>query len=302
MANLLKHRFVSAKGDGADPTQIQPSHWNDDHVLAGGSQGYLLQRDGADPNGASWVQPGGGVTVLITTATGVQTSFNPAPGIYNTTIIKCQNAANLEIRSFAPTLQPPYIGQRIRVECYGVRVDFRHLDAGSPAGTRLILQATAGATILFGVYGWAEFVYFDNAWVLTGHEQGAWVSQGYSAVNYFAVGGGSWTVDPADVLTQAFVLQGRTLTIQFSFVNTVVVAAPALAFLMPAGYISILGKLFVIPIVVNDVGAAGLTGGFAQIDGTGGSGAAHIGLYRFAGSWASSSATNIFGNITFEVQ
>lgn len=28
----IKHAFTSAKGDGPDPTQVQPSHWNADHV------------------------------------------------------------------------------------------------------------------------------------------------------------------------------------------------------------------------------------------------------------------------------
>lgn len=28
----IRHAFVSAKSDGADPTEVQPSHWNADHV------------------------------------------------------------------------------------------------------------------------------------------------------------------------------------------------------------------------------------------------------------------------------
>lgn len=35
MPLIVKHNFVSAKGDGPDPTQIQPSHWNDSHTLSG---------------------------------------------------------------------------------------------------------------------------------------------------------------------------------------------------------------------------------------------------------------------------
>lgn len=33
MTISLKHLFQSAKGDGADPTQVQPSNWNAEHVL-----------------------------------------------------------------------------------------------------------------------------------------------------------------------------------------------------------------------------------------------------------------------------
>jgi len=55
MANILKHRFVSGKSDGPDPTQIQPSNWNDGHLFAGGNAGDLLTRDPTDPNyGAKW--------------------------------------------------------------------------------------------------------------------------------------------------------------------------------------------------------------------------------------------------------
>lgn len=33
LAKSITHAFVSAKADGSDPTQVQPSHWNADHVL-----------------------------------------------------------------------------------------------------------------------------------------------------------------------------------------------------------------------------------------------------------------------------
>lgn len=55
MANIVKHRFASAKADGADATQIQPSHWNDGHNFAGGTAGDVLTRDPTDVNfGARW--------------------------------------------------------------------------------------------------------------------------------------------------------------------------------------------------------------------------------------------------------
>ncbi len=33
----INHKFASAKGDGADPTRIQPSNWNDTHKFQGGA-------------------------------------------------------------------------------------------------------------------------------------------------------------------------------------------------------------------------------------------------------------------------
>jgi len=58
MANLVKHRFQSAKTDGADATQIQPSNWNDGHVFSGGNAGDQLTRDPTDATyGAKWTTP-----------------------------------------------------------------------------------------------------------------------------------------------------------------------------------------------------------------------------------------------------
>lgn len=58
MANVLKHRFTSAKTDGADGTQVQPSHWNDGHLFTGGTTGDLLTRDSTDASfGAKWAAP-----------------------------------------------------------------------------------------------------------------------------------------------------------------------------------------------------------------------------------------------------
>jgi len=60
MANLLKHRFVSAVTDSVDATKVQPSHWNDGHAFSGGIGGNPLVRDPTDASyGAAW---GGNVT------------------------------------------------------------------------------------------------------------------------------------------------------------------------------------------------------------------------------------------------
>lgn len=58
--NLLKHRFVSGKSDGADATQVQPSNWNDGHAFSGGAAGDVLTRDPTDATyGAKWGAPPG---------------------------------------------------------------------------------------------------------------------------------------------------------------------------------------------------------------------------------------------------
>ena len=55
MANVLGHRFVSAKPEGSDATKVRASNWNDGHVFTGGVNGALLIRDTTDAvYGAAW--------------------------------------------------------------------------------------------------------------------------------------------------------------------------------------------------------------------------------------------------------
>ena len=73
MANLIKHRFVSPKADGADATQVRASNWNDGHLFIGGNAGDILTRDPTDATyGAKWaapvagLPPGGNLNDLLT--------------------------------------------------------------------------------------------------------------------------------------------------------------------------------------------------------------------------------------------
>ena len=82
MTVSLKHTFQSAKDDSADPTIIQPSNWNQEHVLTAAA-GKVL---GRDTSGAGNVQelpisvtPAGNVTIpndLAVTGTTTATNLN----------------------------------------------------------------------------------------------------------------------------------------------------------------------------------------------------------------------------------
>jgi hypothetical protein len=83
MANVLTHRFTSPKADGADGTQVQPSHWNDGHKFIGGNAGDLLVRDPTDATfGAKWGLSGVrlGAPVGAALALGQYDNFQPANG------------------------------------------------------------------------------------------------------------------------------------------------------------------------------------------------------------------------------
>lgn len=57
MTVTANHKFVSGKADGADPTFVQPSKWNQAHNFGGGSDGQALVRDSTQTEGADWVAP-----------------------------------------------------------------------------------------------------------------------------------------------------------------------------------------------------------------------------------------------------
>lgn len=73
MAISLKHLFQSAKADGPDNTIVQPSDWNDEHVLTQGS-GKLLGRTSAGTGATEEIAPGTGITLSAGTLSADVTS------------------------------------------------------------------------------------------------------------------------------------------------------------------------------------------------------------------------------------
>lgn len=77
---LLAHKFVSVIADTADPTEVQPSNWNDDHVFGGGTTGSILCRDTAVANyGASWVASAAVGQVFCSAGAGVLPAWSASP-------------------------------------------------------------------------------------------------------------------------------------------------------------------------------------------------------------------------------
>ena len=54
MANIVKHKLVSAVVDLGIAGEASPSDWNDEHNFAGGSNGQFLVRDSTQSDGAAW--------------------------------------------------------------------------------------------------------------------------------------------------------------------------------------------------------------------------------------------------------
>ena len=85
MAILLKHQFQSAKGDGADATQVQPSNWNAEHTLTLAAQ-RLLGRYAATAGAVQELSLGAGFTINSTTG---EITFTPPAS--STTVTKAAN-------------------------------------------------------------------------------------------------------------------------------------------------------------------------------------------------------------------
>ena len=73
MTISLKHLFQSAKTDGPDNTIVQPSDWNDEHVLTQAT-GKILGRTSAGTGATEEIAPGTGITLSAGTISADVTS------------------------------------------------------------------------------------------------------------------------------------------------------------------------------------------------------------------------------------
>jgi hypothetical protein len=229
-----------------------------------------------------------------TTLTGTQNDFvltTPA----NVLVLRCNNATDLTFTGFVAGTD----GQILIIESVGAgNVFVKHQNAGSAAANRAINFATSGDTPGAAGVGTFVFVYNGTAarWRLAQHEQGAWITPTYAGANYTAQTG-TWTVDSADVTTQAYYLKGRTLTVAFNFVTTSVSATPtSLNILNPAwgGFTS--AKAIIGAQVYSDNSAAFAMGYVATLGTV-------LTVNKITGTWAiATNTTSANGQIALEVQ
>ena len=101
MAISLKHSFQSAKADGADNTIVQPSDWNDEHVLTQAT-GRLLGRTSAGTGATEEITPGAGLTMSAGSLTANVTSVAGKTGAVT--------LANADVSGSAPLASPALTG------------------------------------------------------------------------------------------------------------------------------------------------------------------------------------------------
>lgn len=84
MAVSLKHAFTSAKADGADLTQVQPSNWNAEHNLTCNS-GVILGRTTASVGSVEELTAGTGITLAAGTVSVTSGTYATLTGTENLT-------------------------------------------------------------------------------------------------------------------------------------------------------------------------------------------------------------------------
>ena len=241
------------------------------------------------------VGPANLFNVSTITSTGNQVAVTTS----GVTTIRCNNATLLTIQGLVAGVA----GQRVRIVSVGAgQVDLAHQNAGAADADKLINFATSASSSLAAGVGWAEYEYDATTarWRMVAHEQGAWITPTFAAGNFTGATDMTWTVDEADVLTYAYYLKGRTISVAVQVQTSDVGGTPNanLQAAIPGGFTAAKGTHSVG--VAIDAGAANV---FGRI--TVAASATVIQFKNSAGSTAwtgtTSDNTGVFGEITFEV-
>lgn len=155
------------------------------------------------------------------------TSVGNIPNLPSTTrVVRMNNATDATIQGIAPGVA----GQQLRILSVGAgNVLLAHADTGAVVGSRLTNLFTSRTTPLAAGKGFALYEYdaISAVWRLISYEQGAWLSQTFAAGDFTANGSMTWTVDEADVVTNAYYYSGITLLWSVAVITSTVGGTPA---------------------------------------------------------------------------
>jgi hypothetical protein len=240
----------------------------------------------ADAPGVSYITTAGTITAL------------PIPAGNGDLVIYMGNATDADIHGIAPGTS----GQKLTLIAVQTgRVNLVHASASAATPQhRLLNFATSAPTSLVPTVNYAEYIYdatINNLWRLTAHDQGGWITAPYSAANFSAVGGMTWTVEAGDVLLCRYRLSGRTIQFLFVIANTSVGGTVNNALYLTAP----LWGGFTQASNVFAMGQSSEGGG--TIMNINGNGSTILQLYRFpSGNWtATTNTTLVQGQLFFDV-
>jgi hypothetical protein len=169
MAVSLKHKFVSAKSDGADATIVRPSNWNDEHDLLV-NESTILGRVSSGTGAAEELTPAQVRTLADVGQAGVVGAIDVKTGIAYTLVlgdrgkvIETNNAAANTITIPANADAAFAIGTQITIVQYGAGQTTIAAAAG------VTIRSLANALKIAAQYGAASlYKRGTNEWVVFG--------------------------------------------------------------------------------------------------------------------------------------
>lgn len=249
----VTHAFVSARSDGSDPTQIQPSHWNADHVIDGvrelltADRTYYVRTDGSDSNtglantsGGAWLTLQhawdwvatnldiGSYTVTIQLADGTYAALSAVSGPPNGRVDIVGNTttpANVAITAATTSfgifcLNFRFLIAQVRIDGVTIRTTDFEFGIGatwSNVYVNRIRWENTGSTggILFG-NSQGAFLEFYGSVTITG-TFAAIASMGASSIFYFFPTLVTLVGTPAITFVGFYVEYGSTIQIETTF-------------------------------------------------------------------------------------
>jgi hypothetical protein len=175
--------------------------------------------------------------LLVDTVPAVRTDTgtvnNWAPGIDGHTYTRWNGASDLTVTGVGAGVN----GQRWSFRNGSTKVaSFAYISGSSSVGNQFVNNVTSAATPI-GPGGSATWEYVSPYWILTAHEQGAWITPAFNAAVFGASGAQTWTLAAGDVTALAYYLRGRTLDIQLTLDTTSVGGTPSTdLWLLNTGY------------------------------------------------------------------
>lgn len=167
-------------------------------------------------------------TLVQTSVTGTQHDWVLA-GRGRITTVEWLGASDLTVTGIAGGVAGDIVTFRNTTDATGTRrvATFlpTNLGAGSAGANRFTNYSTSAGTPV-GPGGTITYVYDGGIWLLSAHDQGAWIAAPYSGAA-FTASAGSWTVAAGSVTALRYKLAGKTLTVMFTLVATTITVATA---------------------------------------------------------------------------
>lgn len=198
------------------------------------------------------------ITSLITTAlfsvvTGSQLAFTP--GLAPITVIEWSGGSDATFGGLVGGLP----GYQVTFWNFGsYNAYFTNQEVSAAVGTQFI-NPVSSAPIPIAPGGSISYEFDGTYWLLTAHNQGAWITPPFNAAN-FSSSSGSWTIGAPAVVTNAYTLTGNTLIwqlyVSWLLGSNVISGSPGQLYLTVPGNLTLASPAGCSVPYLVDVGAA----------------------------------------------